>query len=336
MSDFSGEQTIGKPGLLEEIRNACMNVLSEMRGIIAKTPSIPMFLLLLWMVVLLFEFYGNSTMGYLQSRSLFNWTMWAYEVNEDDSHGYLIPWVVLGLLWWKRAEITAVHKRNWGPGLLILAAGLLLHLTGFLVQQARISIIAFFLCLYGIIGVTWGAGMLRAIFFPFFLFAFCVPLGTLSELITFPLRLVATKFSSFICDTILGINLIQRGTQIFSADGTFQYEVAAACSGLRSLTAIVALATIYGFMTFQSAGKRALVILAAFPLALAGNIVRLTTIIIVAEAFGQKYGNLVHDNSWFSMLPYLPAIGGLMFMGWVLRDRETSSMKNSRVIEQPA
>lgn len=48
-------------------------------------------------------------------------------------------------------------------------------------------------------------------------------------------------------------------------------------------------------------------IASALPLAVAGNVLRLTLIIVVAEAFGQKTGDWVHENTFFSMLPYVPA-----------------------------
>ena len=46
------------------------------------------------------------------------------------------------------------------------------------------------------------------------LFAFALPLGTLAETITFPLRLMATTTTSTLANTVLGINVIHRGTLI--------------------------------------------------------------------------------------------------------------------------
>ena len=53
----------------------------------------------------------------------------------DNSYGKLIPFLVVGLFWWKRKELLALPLRLWWPGLLLLAAALALHLFGFLVQQ---------------------------------------------------------------------------------------------------------------------------------------------------------------------------------------------------------
>jgi exosortase len=174
---------------------------------------------------------------------------------------------------------------------------------------------------------------LRASFFPFFLFAFCLPLsGGPSEKITFPLRMLATKITSVFSHAGLGINVIQDGTRIFDANGSYQYEVAAACSGIRSLTATLALSIIYGFVMFKAAWKRLFMVAAAFPLAVTANVFRLTTIIIAAEAFGQRAGNFVHENSWLSLLPYIPAIGGILLIGHFLNRGSVSSV----ALGQPA
>jgi hypothetical protein len=55
----------------------------------------------------------------------------------------------------------------------------------------------------------------------------------------------------------------------------------------------------------------------------AANIVRLSTIIIAAEAYGQSAGNQVHESSWFSLLPYVPAIAGILLLGRWLREEDS-------------
>ncbi len=282
----------------------------------------------------LFHFLGNSTLGYVETRSLFGWLKYAYGNSPDDEHGFLIPLVVLVLFWWKRKQLLTVPKANWWPALGLVIVALLLHLVGYVVQQTRISVVAFFVGLYGLTGLIWGSAWLRASFFPYMLFVFCLPLATVSERITFPLRLLATKITAGISGTVLGIDVIQNGTQIFDAQRTFEYEIAAACSGLRSLTATVAIAIIYGFMTFRANLKRLVIIGSAIPLAVAGNVFRLMIIIVVAEAFGQEAGNFVHNNFWLSLLPYLPALGGIALIGYLLREGKEGPKPGQQLVHQ--
>jgi exosortase len=197
----------------------------------------------------------------------------------------------------------------------------LLHIAGYVGQQARVSIVAFFVGLYGLTGLVWGRRWLAATFFPYFLFAFCVPLGTLAESITFPLRMLVTHISVGIGDAF-GIELIRKGTQIICSDG-FNLDVAPACSGIRSLTALAALTTIYGFLTFESGWKRALMVLIAVPLAVVGNIARVSGVLVVKEAFGQEAGMKFHDGAGF--VTFAIAIASVMALGHWLREDQSQA-----------
>ncbi len=288
-------------------------------------PEKGVFFVLFTAWVALFHFLGNSTFGYTRTASLFGWLNYSYHATPDDEHGFIIPFVVLALFWWKRDELLKVPKRHWWPAVVLLFFALLLHIAGFVVQQTRISVISFFVGLYALMGLIWGPQWLRASFFPFVLFSFCLPVTTISATITHPLRLLATKITAGICHIILGINVIQDGTRIFDANGSYQYEVAAACSGIRSLTAIFALTTIYGYMTFKSIWRTLLIIASAFPLAVAANVLRLISIIVASEVFSPAAGKFVHENGWISLVPYLPAIVGMLAFGHWLREDKARS-----------
>jgi exosortase/archaeosortase family protein len=82
--------------------------------------------------------------------------------------------------------------------------------------------------------------------------------------------------------------------------------------------AISLLATIYGFITFRSPWKRLFMIALAVPFAVLGNLVRMLLIIVAAAMGGQEWGNYVHEGGPFgiiSLLPYLPAMFGLLWIG---------------------
>ena len=297
-----------RPGFLEEFKS-CWEALSN-KGFFFG-------LLAAWLA--LFLYIGNSTLGYVNTPSLLAWMYDVYNAaNSEDGHGNLIPFAVLVLFWWKRKELLAIPQRNWWPGLIVVFFGLVLHAFGYLVQQPRLSVIGMFLGIYGLIGLTWGPGWLKASFFPFVLFAFCVPLGGKIEDVTFPLRIFATNVTYFITHDILGLTVIKKGTQLFDALGAYSYDVAAACSGIRSLISLLALTTIYGMITFKTNWKRFLVIGMAVPLAVASNVFRLTLIVVAAEAFGQKTGDFIHE--WSGFLTYAVAIVAMLFLGWWLRE----------------
>lgn len=275
-----------------------------------------LYLFALWLVF--FHFLGNSVFGYVDTPSLFVWMDYSY-LNPDDEHGRYMPLVVLGLCWWKRQELMAVPKAHWWPALWIVGAALLMHGVGFVIQQTRLSIVAFFLGWYGLMGLIYGRGWLRAVFFPYFLFAFCMPLGNTAEAITFPLRVLVTVLGVGFSHYVLGISVVRDGTQIIGAQG-FHYDVAVACSGIRSLTALFALTTIYGFVMFRTPWKRLLMMGVAVPLALVGNLVRIVGLILTAEVFGMSAGMKFHDGAGF--VTFLIAIAAVLILGRFLREPE--------------
>jgi exosortase len=306
-------------GILEEFR-------LEFLDCWRRLPNKGFFLILLAAWLGLFQILGNSTLGFIHSQSLLVWMWMAYHpsVSGDDGHGFVVPFLVLGILWWKRKELVSVPLRAWWPAFLLVCLGLLLHVLGYAVQQPRISIMGLFTGLYGLTGLAWGPSWLRASFFPFILFAFSVPLGTLSQPITFRLRVVVCQIVEAISHFI-SIDIIRSGTNLIDPTGHYQYDVAAACSGIRSLVATVGLALVYGVLSFKTWWKRGVLIASAIPLAVIGNVVRLLTIVIAAEIGGQEWGNAVHEGGpagIFSLLPYIPPFLGLIWLGQYLREPE--------------
>jgi exosortase len=259
------------------------------------------FLTAAW--VTLFGFWGNPTFSDWDSRSLPVWMFDMYTSPAlDEGHGLLIPFVVLALFWWKRKELLAKPPGLWWPALGLIGLALCLHIVGFKSQQQRLSIMAFFLGLYALTGLAWGWHWLKASFFPFFLLGFCIPVAEYSVSLTLPLRLLVSRIVEIIAHFALAPDLKRVGTQLFdSVNHSYAYEVAAPCSGIHSLVALVALATILGFVNHQSAWKRALMMLIAVPLAVLQNVLRLCFTIVVAESFGQNAGKAVEtDTGYFT------------------------------------
>jgi exosortase len=287
-------------------------------------PNKTFFFVLLAAWLALFQFLGNSILGYVHTPSLFLWMYKAYNPigqESDDSQGNFIPFLVIGLFWWKRHELLTSQFKLWVPGLLIMVLGMVLHILSYTLQLPHFSIIALFMGVYGLMGLAWGPEWLRKSIFPFFLFIFSVPLGQHGTIITFPLQMLVTRLVELAAH-ILGINVLRSGTELFDPSGSFQYDVAPACSGIHSLMAIFLLTTVYGFFAFQAGWKRLLFMALAFPLAVFGNMMRLLMVITTAEIGGQKLGDFFHDNWITSLVPYVPVFIVLFLAGRWLEDRE--------------
>jgi len=310
-------------------------------------PNKGFFLVLLGAWLILFQFLGNSTLGYIRTSSLLTWMYINYHpihnpgqedtLSAEDGHGLIVPLVVLGLFWWKRKELVSQNLETWWPGLLIVGFGLLVHLVGYVVQQPRLSVVGLFTGIYGLTGLAWGPKWLQKSFFPFALFAFCVPLGTLALPLTFKLRMLVSQIVEAISHNILAIDVIREGTALKDPTGRYSYEVAAPCSGIRSLIATLGFALVYGVVSFRGWWQRGLLMAAAFPLAVAGNVLRMMTIVVAADIWGQNAGSYVHEGGpagIISLLPYIPAFVGLLALGYWLEKRNGTG--HPRPQPQPA
>jgi exosortase len=305
---------------------AQMTFWSEFQEYWARVPEKWLFLTLLAGWCVLFQFVGISSFNFGTTEpSLFEWLYHAWSTAAMDcEHGKLIPWVVAVLFWVKRRELAASMAGVWWPGLAVVGLALLIHILGFLAQQPRVSIIALFLGLYGLIGVVWGRRTMWASSFPMVLFAFCLPLGIFAEPLTLRMRMISVTLTRMICHGLLDIGVVQHGTELLDPNGQYHYDVVAACSGIRGLVASLAVAMVVAMLSMRLVWKRALLLLATFPLAICGNLLRLTVVVLIGQAYGQAEGVWVHD--WFGYVTYLAVnIGALLGLAHWLREKPAST-----------
>ncbi|MCX7007704.1 MAG: archaeosortase/exosortase family protein, partial [Kiritimatiellaeota bacterium] len=105
------------------------------------------------LIYVLFHLLGN-TVENVSSKSAFMWMIarWNDSISyggADYSHGWLIPPVSLGVLWFKRRELIAAPKAvcQWGLAVIVLA--LMVHWLGAKISQTRLSLIALIMLLWG-------------------------------------------------------------------------------------------------------------------------------------------------------------------------------------------
>jgi exosortase/archaeosortase family protein len=138
---------------------------------------------------------------------------------------------------------------------------------------------------------------------------------------------VVSRLVEGICHVLLAIDVVRDGTILKDPANHYHYEVAAACSGIRSFVAIGLMAAVGAFVYFKQWWRRMALFALIIPLAVAGNVLRLLTIILAAEFGGQSAGNYVHEGGpggIISLLPYVPAVFGLMWAGRWLEEKHGS------------
>lgn len=273
------------------------------------------------MMCVLFHIQGNTSDIRLFGRSAIAWMVNRWMVadlfgGQDYSHGFLIPFVSIGVLWWKRKEIASAPRYVSKAGLAVVVIGLLIHWLGAKSQQPRASLFGMLVLFWGIPFYFYGWQVAKWLIFPCSYLIFCIPLNFLDSL-TFPLRILSTIISTALLNG-LGIEAERSGSAIYStAAGGFNFDVADPCSGIRSLLAMTALTAVYAYVTQKTLLKKWVLFISSIPLAIIGNIARITTIALVAEAFGQKVATgLYHDYSGYILFPV--AIGLMVGIGVLL------------------
>lgn len=300
--------------------------------------------------VLLFQFFGNSVRGYIDTGSVFWW--WGFQwfnPGSETEHGPLIV-ALAGWIFWRNlrrdplggdaggagglgnagrvgsASKLAAYKAGdrgvggWAVGGagMAMAVGLALHALAYTVQQTRLSILALLVFTWGVLRLAGGRRWGRAAAFPLLLLLFAVPVEFL-DAVGFHLRLGVIATTEWLARAA-GIEVIRNGTQLFAPDGGYQYDVAAACSGVRSLMALLALSLLIGYLRLQTWRARLAVFILAFPLTFLGNVVRIAAIVFAGEVFGQRAGVWVHE--WAGFVVFAIVLGGVHLAAGGLARRE--------------
>lgn len=254
----------------------------------------------------MFHFLGN-TVAEAGGRSAFLWmyARWQDKISfggADYSHGFIIPFVSLWAVWHKRHDLMSAPRSIDASGLVLIVLALGLHWIGAKMQQTRVSLAALILLLWAFPLYFCGWRFARHLIFPVSYLVFCIPLNFL-DVIAFPLRILATNVSVAVLHG-LSIDVVQVGSSIRAFDTMggerWGVDVANPCSGLRSLLAMTALTAVYAYVTQRTLLKRWVLFLSSIPLAIAGNVVRIIFIGLIAESFGERVAvGIVHDYSGY-------------------------------------
>lgn len=216
--------------------------------------------------------------------------------HSDNSHGMLVPIICLYLIWRKKYLLEEEQANGSSSGLLILITSMGLYIlsyTGGVAFVARLTLVS---SLIGIVIYIYGKNFFKIIAFPLIFAFFMIPIPySIISIVAFPLQLFATNISAFIIRAI-SIPVYQEGNMLYFAQT--QLEVAEACSGLRSLTALIMLSVLFVHLMEDEVWKKIFIILSAVPIAIMANIIRVSGTGILAHFFGgQVARGFLHDFS---------------------------------------
>ncbi|WP_188760643.1 exosortase A [Edaphobacter acidisoli] len=191
----------------------------------------------------------------------------------DYSHGFLVPLFSLFLVWDRRKVLRAIPVRQSWAGISLVVFAIAVLILGVYGVDLFTSRISFVLLMGGLIWTFFGSRMLRELRFPLLVLLLAIPFPEIIfNKITFPLQLLASRLASDILPMI-GVPTLQEGNVIQLP--IMKLEVAEACSGIRSLMSLFTLAIFYGYFLEKSTTRRVILAIAAIPIAVAANAIRI-------------------------------------------------------------
>ena len=259
----------------------------------------PSGLLLLFTVVATFVYFFGWLHLFTNGRlSTWTWAWQAWNPETNYEHAKFIPIIVAFLIWYDRDKLknAPIGSSRWGW--MFIGIGLFLFVAGARTLQARMTLTALPVLLFGIVLYVWGKAIARVLLFPIAFLLFMVPLNFLTQS-TFRLQFIETGIASAVCN-LIGVHVDTVGTVVNSSDNAFHFQVDEGCSGIRSLMAIAMFSAIYGHLTQDKLWKKAVLFGASLLFAIVGNAGRLVTVFIVGKFFGQDLaGGPYHAVSGF-------------------------------------
>lgn len=188
------------------------------------------------------------------------------------SHGFFVPLFSAYLLWEKRAQLRALPVRPSWVGAILIAGSMGMLIVGILGAELFLSRCSLLFLVAGLILFFRGWVWFRALLFPWLFLFLMLPIpAIIFNQITFPLQLLASRLASAILP-LFQVPVLREGNVIHLP--SMPLEVAEACSGIRSLLSLGTLAIIYGYFLDSSTWRRVFLAVAAIPIAVAANALR--------------------------------------------------------------
>jgi len=231
-------------------------------------------------------------------------------------HGFFVPLFSGYILWHQRERWTKSEIEPSNFGLLVMLGAVALLFIGSLGAELFTSRFSLLVLIAGIILFLAGWKMLRAVVFPLAFLIFMIPIPVIIyNQITFPLQLIASRLATVWLE-VVGVPVLRDGNVLVLSN--FSLEVAEACSGIRSLMSLIALAVAYGHLAEPRRWVRYALVLLMVPSAIVTNAVRIMGAGVLAHKFGPQAaeGFLHQFSGWVVFLATLVLI---FLCHWILR-----------------
>ena len=242
------------------------------------------------------------------------WLATSWAINPYYTHGFLVPLLAALLAWrqWRRVVAEPRQGETW-IGISVTVASLAIVVWGMRWQNYVVVSLALVSLIAGILLYLEGWPRLRHWLFPLLFLALMVPLPFVDVASPW-LESFAARGATALAH-LAGISAVQQGGEITLPNTII--VVAAPCSGLRSLVAMITIGLAWIYVVEGRLVAKALMLVAIVPLVALSNVVRIALLLVVAASFGEEVA-LTYYHDWSGLVLFLLALGLLLVLGKVL------------------
>ncbi len=202
--------------------------------------------------------------------------------SETFTHAFLVPPIVLWLVWRRRERLALVPVRPAPWVLLPIAAVCLLWTLGELASVNAATQFALVALIVLIVPLVYGTAMAKELLFPLLFLFFAVPVG---EFMVAPMMEWTADFTVAALQ-LTGLPVFREGLQFVIPSGN--WSVVEACSGVRYLIASFMVGTLFAYLNFNSGKRRALFIAFSLLMPVVANWLRAYLIVMIGHLSGNK------------------------------------------------
>ncbi len=255
-------------------------------------------------LIVIWFYQFETKYGASRGMSAFEWILSAWNPETDYEHGLLFVPLIVGLLFYRAKDLKAAAGPGSNWGLVSIFIGAVLYAAAYRTLQPRIAMGALPFILWGSAYYLWGWKLAKIVMFPLFFFWLAIPLPSFQQATTH-LQLVATSMAHHGA-AICGVETTVQGNMIAPVNGDWApLEIAAGCSGIRSLMALLMISAAWAYIAKMALWKKVLLFLAAFPLAILGNSLRVISIFVIAQ-HGDAHWARTTWHDWSGLLMFYP------------------------------
>jgi exosortase len=225
-------------------------------------------------------------------------------------HGILVLPAAAYMAWAKKDKLQTVPRRPSAWGVVLLFGGALQAVLGLAAQWVWVGRMAFLVSLVGCIVALFGWRMVRELIYPLCtLLLMVAPPTFLFSRLTLSLQLLASRLGETSLEA-LGYSVLREGN-ILELVG-IKLSVEEACSGIRSLMAIIFMCVLYNYFFVRGWRMKAMILIMAIPIAILGNALR-----IIATGIASQYNRALVEGAAHEAFGYISvafaALGCILF-----------------------